>query len=172
MSKDKVRILVVDDEPQYVWTIQVSMEAKGYEVLVAEDGQTAIECIINEYPDIVILDVKMPGLDGYEVCRRVREFSTVPIIMLTGLAGSANRIRGLDVGADHYMTKPFSLAELLARMQAVLRRVEISKMRRPPFHFSGRFRLPLILPCPSRRIPTTIHNFSRSASGRPFRIVC
>ena len=137
MSKDKVRILVVDDEPQYVWTIQVSMEAKGYEVLVAEDGQTAIECIINEDPDIVILDVKMPGLDGYEVCRRVREFSTVPIIMLTGLAGSANRIRGLDVGADHYMTKPFSLAELLARMQAVLRRVEISKMRRPPFHFSG-----------------------------------
>jgi len=72
MSKDKVRILVVDDEPGYVWTIRVNLEASGYAVLVARDGQTAVELAASEEPDVIILDIKMPGMDGYEVCQRIR----------------------------------------------------------------------------------------------------
>ena len=129
MTKGKVRILVVDDEPRYVRAIRVNLEASGYEVLVARDGQTAIELAINEEPDLIILDIRMPGLDGYEVCRRIREFLATPIIMLTALAGDADKVKGLDVGADDYVTKPFSAGELLARVRAVLRRVELSERK-------------------------------------------
>ena len=131
MNKGKTHILVVDDEPGYVWTMQVTLEARGYEVLVARDGQTAVELATGEEPDLIVLDIKMPGMDGYEVCRRIREFSTVPIIMLTALVENADKVRGLDVGADDYVTKPFSIAELLARIQAVLRRVELSGRHAP-----------------------------------------
>ena len=133
--KEKVRILVVDDEPKYVWTTQVVLEAKGYEVLVARDGHTAVELAASERPDLIILDIKMPDMDGYEVCWRIREFSTVPIIMLTALAEDANKVEGLDVGADDYVIKPFSADELLARVRSILRRVEFLKPseRRPSF---------------------------------------
>ena len=135
MKKGKVRILVVDDEPKYVWTTQVILETKGYEVLVARDGQTAVEIAASEEPDLIILDIKMPGMNGYEACWRIREFSTVPIIMLTALAEDADKVEGLDVGADDYVTKPFSADELLARVRAALRRVEFSEQKepRPPF---------------------------------------
>jgi two-component system KDP operon response regulator KdpE len=125
MKKGKVRILVVDDEPKYVWTTQVVLETKGYEVLVARDGQTAVEIAASEEPDLIILDIKMPGMNGYDACWRIREFSTVPIIMLTALAEDADKVEGLDVGAD----------ELLARVRAALRRVEFSEQKepRPPF---------------------------------------
>jgi DNA-binding response OmpR family regulator len=126
MKMNKVRVLVVDDEPGYVWAIQVNLEARGYGVLVASDGQTAVELAASEKPDLIVLDIKMPGLDGYEVCYRIREFSTVPIIMLTAVVENAAKVKGLDIGADDYVTKPFNIAELLARMQAVLRRVELS----------------------------------------------
>ena len=135
MKKGKVRILVVDDEPKYVWTTQVVLETKGYEVLVARDGQTAVEIAANEEPDLIILDIKMPGMNGYDACWRIREFSTVPIIMLTALAEDADKVEGLDMGADDYVTKPFSADELLARVRAALRRVEFSEQKepRPPF---------------------------------------
>ena len=135
MKKGKVRILVVDDEPKYVWTTQVILETKGYEVLVARDGQTAVEIAASEEPDLIILDIKMPGMNGYDACWRIREFSTVPIIMLTALAEDADKVEGLDVGADDYVTKPFSADELLARVRAALRRVEFSEQKepRPPF---------------------------------------
>ena len=134
-KKDKVRILVVDDEPRYVWTMQVNLEARGYKVLVARDGQAAVELAARGEPDLIILDIKMPGMDGYEACWRIREFSTVPIIMLTALAEDANKVEGLDMGADDYVTKPFSADELLARVRSILRRVEFSEPeeRRPAF---------------------------------------
>jgi DNA-binding response OmpR family regulator len=127
MRKGKIRVLVVDDEPRYVWGTKVNLESRGYEVLTAHDGQTALELIASEDPDLVVLDVKMPGLSGWEVCERARQFSTVPIIMLTALAEDADKVRGLELGADDYVTKPFSTAELLARIQAVLRRVELAE---------------------------------------------
>ncbi len=120
-------MLVVDDEPRYVWMIQVNLEARGYDVLVANDGEAALDAVATEELDLVILDVKMPGMDGYEACQRIREFSTVPIIMLTALAQDADKVRGLNIGADDYVTKPFSIEELLARIGAVLRRVAVSE---------------------------------------------
>jgi len=131
MNKGKVRILVVDDEPRYVQAIQINLEASGYEMLTARDGQTAIELAATEEPDLILLDIRMLGLDGYEVCRRIREFSAVPIIMLTALAEDADKVKGLDIGADDYVTKPFSADEILARVRAVLRRVELSERQNP-----------------------------------------
>lgn len=124
MKSARDRILVVDDEPRYVWAIRLNLEARGYEVLTAGDGQAALERVAGESPDLVILDVRLPGLDGHQVCRRIREFSTVPIIMLTAMAEDADKVTGLDAGADDYVTKPFSAEELLARVRAALRRVE------------------------------------------------
>jgi DNA-binding response OmpR family regulator len=122
MSKGKVRVLVVDDEPRYVRAIQVNLEGSGYEVLTANDGPAAIAQAANEAIDLVLLDIRMPGLDGYEVCRRIRQFSSVPIIFLTARAETADKIQGLELGADDYVTKPFSAEELMARVQVVLRR--------------------------------------------------
>jgi chemotaxis response regulator CheB len=104
------RILVVDDEPRYVRAIQVNLEASGYEVLAARDGQTAIELAADEEPDLIVLDIRMPGLDGFEACRRIREFSTVPIIMLTGLGSDGTngagdiKAAGGKVIAEHEST--------------------------------------------------------------------
>jgi len=103
-------------------------------VLVAGDGQTTIEYTVNREPDLVVLASNVPGLDGYEVCRCIREFSTVPIIMLIALAGATGRIRALCVGADQCVTKPVYIPELLGRIQAVLRRVEI--FERKGYHFT------------------------------------
>lgn len=124
MDKGKASILVVDDEPRYVRAIQFNLEASGYEVLVARDGWAAIELTASEESDLVILDIRMPGLDGYEICRQIRQFSGVPIIMLTALAQDTDKVKGLDTGADDYVTKPFSAEELLARVRAVLRRAK------------------------------------------------
>lgn len=116
------RILVVDDEPRYVRGIQANLEVKGYEVLIAYDGQSAVDLTAREQPDLILMDVRMPRLDGYEACRRLREFSTAPVIMLTAMAETADKVKGLQLGADDYITKPFGAEELIARVQAVLRR--------------------------------------------------
>jgi len=130
MNRGQVRILVVDDEPRHVGTVPVNLEARGYEVLVVEDGHKAVELAASAEPDLIILDVKGPGLDGCEVCERIREFSTVPIIMLITPTGNADKvIRSLYAGADHCMTRPFSVAELMARMRAVLRRAGLSRRK-------------------------------------------
>ncbi len=123
---NKTRILVVDDEPRYVRAIQVNLQASGYQVLTAGDGQRAVELAASKEPDLILLDVKMPKLNGFEACRQIREFSTVPIIMLTAMAEDENKVQGLDTGADDYVTKPFSADELMARVRAALRRVEFS----------------------------------------------
>ena len=126
MVKQKLRVLVADDEPRYVRAIKVNLEASGYQVVTASDGETAVELAASQAPDLVILDIRMPGLDGYEACRRIRLFSAVPIIMLTALAEAADKVKGLDVGADDYVTKPFSADELMARVRAALRRANLS----------------------------------------------
>jgi DNA-binding response OmpR family regulator len=144
MSKGKPRVLVVDDEPKYVYIMQLNLEDEGYEVLAAGDGQTAVELAASEEPDLIILDIRMPGLGGYEACQRIRQFSAVPIIMLTALAGEAEKIKGLDLGADDYVTKPFSTDELLARVRAALRRAEL--MEQPgvePVFQAGELRVDL-----------------------------
>jgi two-component system KDP operon response regulator KdpE len=131
MGKGKTCILVVDDEPQYLRAIRDTLEPSGYVVLTAPDGQTAIQRAADENPNLILLDVRLPDLDGYEVCRRIREFSAVPIVMLTAMAETTNKIKGLDAGADDYLTKPFSAGELLARVRAALRRVELDERSDP-----------------------------------------
>lgn len=119
MSK---KILIVDDEPRYVRLMEANLLADNYEVLKAYNGQQALEVVENEKPDLVLLDVMMPVLDGFTTCERIRKFSTVPIIVVTVKGEEKDRVRGLDLGADDYIVKPFSATELLARVRAVLRR--------------------------------------------------
>ena len=117
------KILVVDDQPRLVRLVREVLQAVGYEVVAAGTGETAIDMAAVEQPDLVLLDILLPqGPDGYEVCRRIREFSDVPVIMLTAKAQEADMLHGFDVGADDYLTKPFSAKELIARVGAVLRR--------------------------------------------------
>jgi DNA-binding response OmpR family regulator len=120
--REKATILVVDDEPHVLKLVKANLELSGYKVLTAEDGEKAIARIEAELPDLVILDLMLPRLDGYAVCRRVREFSAVPIIMLTARSAQVDLVHGFEVGADDYLTKPFAATELLMRVQAVLRR--------------------------------------------------
>jgi two-component system, OmpR family, KDP operon response regulator KdpE len=120
-------ILVVDDEPRYVRWISVNLRASGYRVLTAADGHTALDLTAGERPDLVLLDIGLPVLDGLEVCRRIREFSTVPIVMLTAKAGEADKVAGLDAGADDYLPKPFGPPELMARVRAILRRARYAE---------------------------------------------
>lgn len=115
-------ILVVDDEPQLLRAMRATLTAAGYDVLTAQNGEEAIDKIRQDSPNLIILDLVMPLMSGLEVCRIVREFSTVPIIVLSAKGSDKDKITALDLGADDYVTKPFSLDELLARIRAVLRR--------------------------------------------------
>jgi two-component system OmpR family response regulator len=116
------RVLVVDDEATLVDTIRYNLRREGYDVHVAGDGNEALRLARASAPDLVVLDLMLPGLDGLEVCRQLRRESTVPILMLTAKDDVVDKIVGLEVGADDYMTKPFSMRELLARIRAMLRR--------------------------------------------------
>lgn len=120
------RILVVDDEPRYLRLAEANLVTDGYDVITATDGQEAVDMVAAEQPDLVLLDIMMPVLDGFNACERIREFSSVPIIMVTARGEENARVRGLDLGADDYIVKPFSATELLARVRAVLRRVKTS----------------------------------------------
>jgi two-component system KDP operon response regulator KdpE len=123
----KQTILVVDDEPRLVRLVREILTAVGFDVLSAKNGKDAAEILAVEEPDLVLLDIMLPGdMDGYDVCKRVREFSAVPIIMLTAKTKEVDMLHGFDVGADDYLTKPFSAKELIARVGAVLRRSKIS----------------------------------------------
>lgn len=124
-------IVVVEDEPQYRFLIQLNLEASGYTVVLAEDGRIGLEKVITEAPDLVLLDILMPGIDGLELCRQIRRFSTVPIVMLTARAEQKDIVAGLNAGADDYVTKPFGVAELLARINANLRRRAIDREPAP-----------------------------------------
>ncbi len=116
------RVLVVEDEPKITRFLRQGLTYEGYEVDVAYDGEEALAKLRQSEPDIVILDIMLPRIDGLEVCRRLRTFSKVPVIMLTAREAVSDRVAGLDSGADDYLVKPFALDELLARIRALLRR--------------------------------------------------
>ncbi len=122
--REKARILIVDDEKRIVNTIRKYLENDGYETLVAYDGTAALETWKREQPDLVVLDILMPKMDGLGFCREVRKESTTPIIVLSAKSSEFDKLRGLDLGADDYVTKPFSPRELVSRVHAVLRRVD------------------------------------------------
>ncbi len=116
------KILLVDDEPTLLETLALNLRASGYEVVTASDGVAALETARTEEPDLIVLDLMMPELDGLTVCRSLRQVSETPILVLTARTGELDKIVGLESGADDYMTKPFSLGELQARLRALLRR--------------------------------------------------
>ena len=118
------RILVVDDEPRMVRFIRLNLEHDGFQVSEAANGTQALERLRNDLPDLVLLDVMLPDMDGFEVLGMMREFSSVPVIMVTAKGEEDERVRGLELGADDYVTKPFSPRELVSRIRAVLRRLE------------------------------------------------
>jgi two-component system KDP operon response regulator KdpE len=119
------KILVVDDEPRIIQFIRLNLEHDGFEVYEATSGPQALEKLRDQMPDLILLDVMMPDLDGFETLRLIRELSTIPVIMLTAKGEEDDRVRGLELGADDYVTKPFSPRELVSRVRAVLRRTEM-----------------------------------------------
>ena len=126
MPAKKTTVVTADDDPQLLRLVARNLQFEDYDVLTASDGELALELIEAHSPDVVLLDVMMPKMDGFTVCHRVREFSTVPIILVTARGQDQDKIRGLDLGADDYLTKPFSVDELLARVRAVLRRSQFA----------------------------------------------
>ncbi|HYF71395.1 MAG TPA: response regulator transcription factor [Nocardioides sp.] len=123
-AEHAVRVLVVEDEPAIATAIAHRMAAEGWKVEVAHDGPTGVRAAAENDPDLVVLDVMLPGMDGLEVCRRIQAERPVPVLMLTARDDETDMLVGLGVGADDYMTKPFSMRELMARTKALLRRVE------------------------------------------------
>lgn len=118
------KILIVDDELAIIKLLRANLVAEGFEVIAAMDGAQALQSVEKEAPDLIVLDIMLPELDGFEVCSRVREWSQVPIIMLSARGGEEDKVNCLNMGADDYITKPFGIDELVARVKAVLRRVE------------------------------------------------
>lgn len=116
------RVLVVDDEPNILATLAPLLRARGYEVLTAMSGRAALETVERENPDLIVLDLGLPDIDGVDVCRTIRETMNIPIVVLSARGGEGDKVRALDIGADDYVTKPFGAEELLARIRASLRR--------------------------------------------------
>ena len=130
------KILVVDDDAATVKFVTANLEANDYEALSARDGEEALKIIEKKLPDLVILDIMMPKVDGYEVCRRLREWSQIPVIMLSARCDEEDKVKCLNIGADDYLCKPFGLDEMLARVRAVLRRsgtAAITDLTKPTF---------------------------------------
>ncbi len=121
------KTLIVDDDPTVIRFLRANLKASGYETYVAANGAEALELIEKEIPDLVILDIMMPRMDGMEVCRRLREWSHIAIIMLSARGDVLDKVRCLELGADDYLTKPFGIEELLARVKAVLRRISVAR---------------------------------------------
>ena len=130
-------ILVVDDDVRMLRMIKQILELEDFQVILARSGEAALQAFENASPDLILLDIMMPGMDGLTVCQRIREFSSVPIIMVTAKGGNEEVVEGLDTGADDYVTKPFSAGELAARVRAVLRRTGVpDKSAEPVFHLN------------------------------------
>ncbi len=135
-----MRILVVDDEPDVIESVRLGFELqwREVEVLGAADGETALDVVEQEHPDIVLLDIGLPDIDGFEVLRRIRAFSDAPVVMLTARDDAMDKVKGLELGADDYVTKPFNHLELMARVKAVLRRLSMpAPTSRAPSFRSG-----------------------------------
>ena len=140
---DHRRILVVDDEPQIARVLRTSLSSHAYDVRVANDGETALEIMKDWTPDLVITDLSMPHMDGLELTRRLRNTSKVPILVLSVRGEERTKVQALDAGADDYVTKPFSMVELLARVRASLRRVPVAGEAEPSRIEMGDFRIDL-----------------------------
>jgi DNA-binding response OmpR family regulator len=138
------RILVVDDEPTLVATLTFNLEKEGYEVIAASDGGQALEAVRTSFPDLVILDLMLGEMHGFEVCRTLRKESNIPILILTARTDEVDKIVGLEIGADDYMTKPFSMKELLARVRARLRRRDELPTAREQVLTAGPIRVDLL----------------------------
>ncbi len=134
-------ILVVDDDPLMQRLIGANLKASGYKAFSAYDGESALELMEQKMPDLVVLDIMIPGIDGKEICRRIRQWSHVPIIMVSAKTGLSDRIDLLDTGADDYLTKPFAVEELLARIRVALRRKTELEAPSKPFFVSGDLRI-------------------------------
>ncbi len=133
---EKTRILVIDDESSIIKFLKVNLERNGFDVFTAMNGQAGLEMFESRSPDLVILDIIMPDMDGFSVCRRIREISGIPVIMLSARNDAADKVRCFELGADDYVTKPFRAAELLARVQAVIRRRILAGLSSPlPLRF-------------------------------------
>ncbi len=122
------RILIIDDDPAIRKLVRANLEARDYRTLTATDGAEALQIVERELPDLIILSTTIPTVDGFEVCRRLREWSQIPVIMLSALGDEAEKVKYLDLGADDYLTKPFGAEELVARVRAVLRRTEAARV--------------------------------------------
>jgi two-component system KDP operon response regulator KdpE len=122
VSGERKKILIIEDEPKIVRLLKINLESVGYEVAYALNASDGCKAVEKEMPDLIVLDVMLPDGDGYSLCRRIREFSDVPVIMLTARAREREKIEGFESGADDYVTKPFSTAELIARVRAILKR--------------------------------------------------
>jgi two-component system KDP operon response regulator KdpE len=123
--KDARRVLVVDDEPRMIGFIRMNLELEGHQVIEAHTGLEALEAVRTQLPDVILLDVMMPDIDGFETLRMLREFSNIPVIMLTAKGDENDKVYGLELGADDYVTKPFGPRELTSRIKAVLRRADM-----------------------------------------------
>ena len=133
----KTVILIVDDELSIIKFLRANLEAGGYEVMAAIDGAQAIQTFEMGQPDLMILDIMMPKMDGFEVCRRIREWSQIPVIMLSARGDEDDKVKCLNLGADDYITKPFGAGELIARVKAVLRRTETAATTPGQSAFTG-----------------------------------
>lgn len=122
VRKQPAQILIVDDEPGIIRPLQAALEAAGFKTAATTEGRRALEIVENETPDLMVLDIIMPEMDGFEVCRRIRQWSDMPIIMLSARQSEADKVECLNLGSDDYITKPFGTKELVARVHAVLRR--------------------------------------------------
>lgn len=125
-------VLLVDDDPKIRDVLRLYVEREGHRVLFAADGESALDSAMRAHPDLILLDVMLPGLDGFEVCRRIRDGSDVPILLLTARSGEGDKVIGLDMGADDYVVKPFSPRELMARVRALLRRRRLESETEEP----------------------------------------
>ena len=119
---ERQRVLVADDDPLIQRLVRTHLDCAGFRVLTAAEGEEALDVAVAEQPDLIVLDLMLPKLDGFEVCRRIREFSLVPVVMLTARGEQVDKLRGFEAGADDYLTKPFELAILIARLRGLLRR--------------------------------------------------
>jgi two-component system KDP operon response regulator KdpE len=143
MAEDKRKILIVDDEPQIARVLKTTLSSRGYSTRTASDGDDALQTMKEWSPDLLITDLRMPNMDGLELCRHVRTKSQIPIIVLSVRGEERTKVEALDAGADDYVTKPFSTNELLARVRAALRRAFIVRVPESPIVTIGDFRLDL-----------------------------
>jgi DNA-binding response OmpR family regulator len=142
--KPKAKILLIDDDQDLLGVLKLGLEQEDFLVVAATDGSEGLKAAYRDHPDLIVLDIMMPGIDGWETCRRLRELSEVPIIMLTAKTMATDVVKGLALGADDYVTKPFSTAELIARVQACLRRSESrDPSQRPATIVSGELTIDL-----------------------------